>query len=279
MSKNLKLALRSWKPKHHWHIEPNGYVADVFQSLTHIIRTDPIEFFTRVGEQAFFSGNSDNPNAYYKRWQLAEANAIISLNTFIDEAPELTDLSVAHAAITQLPDGWHLHLANSMSVRYANFIGLKPENRNLVYANRGTSGIDGCSSTAVGFALAAGQPTLLLTGDVGFFYDRNAFWQANLPTNLKVVLLNNAGGNIFRMIEGPAQQPELETLFETWQGHSAALTAQQIGCQYLSAHTPAHLEACLAQLWHSDQLTILEVFTDKVQNATTFKAMKSSFKH
>ena len=74
-----------------------------------------------------------------------------------------------------------------------------------VFANRGTSGIDGCTSTAVGYALAEpDKQVVLLTGDVAFFYDRNAFWH-NYPTpNLRVVLLNNHGGGIFRLIDGPA---------------------------------------------------------------------------
>ncbi len=280
MSKNLKLAMRGWKPKQHWHIETTGYVADVYQTLTHIIRTDPVEFFTRVGEQAFFSGNQESPNPYYKAWQSAEAKAVATLDGFLNDANQpLTDLGVAKAVLHQLPDGWQVHLANSMSVRYANFIGLKQGNRNLVFANRGTSGIDGCSSTALGYAIASGEPTLLLTGDVGFFYDRNAFWQAKLPSNLKVVLLNNAGGNIFRMIDGPAQQPELGDLFETWQGHTAALLAQQVGCQYAAVHTLADLTQELEQLWASDKLMILEVFTNKILNADHFKAMKMVFRH
>jgi hypothetical protein len=55
----------------------------------------------------------------------------------------------------------------------------------------------------------------LITGDVAFFYDRNGLWHNCLPPNLRVVLLNNHGGGIFRLIDGPAGQPELEEYFET----------------------------------------------------------------
>ena len=113
-----------------------------------------------------------------------------------------------------------------MAVRYANILGI-PQGRQIeVFANRGTSGIDGCTSTAVGAALAQPErPVVLLTGDVAFFYDRNAFWH-NYPTpNLRVVLFNNHGGGIFRLIDGPRQQPELEEFFETRQPLTAENTA------------------------------------------------------
>lgn len=103
-----------------------------------------------------------------------------------------------------------------MAVRYANILGLPQGKQIEVFANRGTSGIDGCNSTAVGGALAHPErPVVLLTGDVAFFYDRNAFWH-NYPTpNLRVVVFNNHGGGIFRIIDGPRQQPELDEFFET----------------------------------------------------------------
>ena len=87
-----------------------------------------------------------------------------------------------------------------MAVRYANLIGLSQEQHAgvAVFANRGTSGIDGSNSTAVGSALASDRLTVLVTGDMAFFYDRNAFWHNYRLPNLRVVLLNNHGGGIFR---------------------------------------------------------------------------------
>src|SRR5699024_9014048 len=104
--------------------------------------------------------------------------------------------------LNNLPQGCDLHLANSMAVRYANLLGKVPEGT-TVYANRGTSGIDGSSSTAVGTALASGKITTLITGDMAFFYDRNAFWHNYPLANLRIIVLNNHGGGIFRLIKGP----------------------------------------------------------------------------
>jgi 2-succinyl-5-enolpyruvyl-6-hydroxy-3-cyclohexene-1-carboxylate synthase len=92
-----------------------------------------------------------------------------------------------------IPAGSQLHLANSMAVRYANYLHLPNINEVEVFANRGTSGIDGCVSTAVGAALATDAQVYLLVGDVAFFYDRNALWNNFLPSNLTIILENNSG--------------------------------------------------------------------------------------
>jgi 2-succinyl-5-enolpyruvyl-6-hydroxy-3-cyclohexene-1-carboxylate synthase len=283
MSKNLKLALRQWKPKQHWHIQPFGHVADTYQSLTRIIRTDPVELLQRMGEQGYFSGQADNPNPFYTAWQTAEASVKDKLSRVTaNHAATAADLTVVHDAMSQLPDGWDLHLANSMSVRYANFSGLPAKQRNLVFASRGTSGIDGCTSTAVGYAMASGKNTLLITGDVAFFYDRNALWQQSLPKGLKILLLNNGGGNIFRMIDGPARQPELEHLFETWQGHTAASLAQQAGIDYQVLHHASSgaddVSHAIGWLYSQEGAALLEIITSAEHNQVVFAAMKQEMK-
>ena len=167
-----------------------------------------------------------------------------------------------------------------MAVRYANILGI-PQNRQIeVFANRGTSGIDGCNSTAVGAALAQpARPVVLLTGDVAFFYDRNAFWQ-NYPTpNLRVVLFNNHGGGIFRIIDGPRQQPELEEFFETRQMLTAENTARDFNLRYFPVSSFAELEAALPVFFAAETgAAILEVFTDSKTNAAFFEEYRSAVK-
>nr|GFC76982.1 hypothetical protein [Tanacetum cinerariifolium] len=101
-------------------------------------------------------------------WQQADTAAAQFLGSFFaTEGQPFNEFSAMRQALAILPDGTALHLANSMAVRYANILGL-PEGRQIdVFANRGTSGIDGCNSTAVGAALAQPErPVVLLTGDV-----------------------------------------------------------------------------------------------------------------
>jgi 2-succinyl-5-enolpyruvyl-6-hydroxy-3-cyclohexene-1-carboxylate synthase len=168
---------------------------------------------------------------------------------------------------------YQLHIANSMSVRYANVLATENE-WSGVFANRGTSGIDGCVSTAIGAASVNGQSTLLIVGDVAFLYDRNGLLTGNLPQNLKIVVLNNAGGNIFRMIDGPGSLPELETFFETRHSFSAQRTCEDSGIAYFRVSGKEGLESSIQEFLNFNGIALLEGFTDPAENARAWKALK-----
>src|SRR5690606_21818175 len=107
-----------------------------------------------------------------------------------------------------------LHLGNSASIRYSLLLEM-PDDVDC-YSNRGVSGIDGCTSTAIGFAFQEKKrPVWLICGDISFLYDRNAFWQTEIPDHFKVIVLNNGGGGIFRFIEGPDQSDISDPFLET----------------------------------------------------------------
>ena len=219
-------------------------------------------------------------------WQQADAAATAFLNQFFATKDQpFNEFAAMRRALASLPDDTALHLANSMAVRYANILGLPTDRPIDVFANRGTSGIDGCNSTAVGAALAQPErPVVLLTGDVAFFYDRNAFWH-NYPTpNLRVVLFNNHGGGIFRLIDGPRQQPELEEFFETHQALTAENLCRDFSLRYLPVSSFAELEAALPVFFAPESgAAVLEIFTDSKTNAAFFedyrKAVKTAFSY
>ncbi|OWP64238.1 2-succinyl-5-enolpyruvyl-6-hydroxy-3-cyclohexene-1-carboxylic-acid synthase [Hymenobacter amundsenii] len=275
ISKSLKLFLRTAKPKEHWHIQASGPVADTFGSLTQVVRCAPADFFARWESAELPVREILQP------WQQAETTATAFLAAFFtaDDQP-FNEFSAFHQVLSTLLNRTALHLANSMAVRYANILGI-PQGRQIeVFANRGTSGIDGCTSTAVGAALAQpAQPVVLLTGDVAFFYDRNAFWH-NYPTpNLRVVLFNNHGGGIFRLIDGPRQQPELEEFFETRQTLTAENTARDFGLRYFPVATFTELEAALPVFLAAEGgAAILEIFTDSKTNAAFFEQYRTAVK-
>jgi 2-succinyl-5-enolpyruvyl-6-hydroxy-3-cyclohexene-1-carboxylate synthase len=214
-------------------------------------------------------------------WQQADAAAAQFLsNFFAAESQPFNEFAAMRHTLAVIPDGTALHLANSMAVRYANILGLPAGPQIEVFANRGTSGIDGCNSTAVGAALAQPErPVVLLTGDVAFFYDRNAFWH-NYPTpNLRVVLFNNHGGGIFRMIDGPRQQPELDEFFETRQALTAENLCRDFQLRYLPVSSFAELAAALPVFFAAESgAAVLEVFTDSKTNAAFFEEYRQAVK-
>jgi 2-succinyl-5-enolpyruvyl-6-hydroxy-3-cyclohexene-1-carboxylate synthase len=184
-----------------------------------------------------------------------------------------------------LPDHVNLHLANSMAVRYANLVGLYLHQKNVeVFANRGTSGIDGSNSTAVGSALASDKLAVLITGDMAFFYDRNAFWHNYPLPNLRIVLLNNHAGGIFRIIDGPNRQPELEEYFETRQMLNAENTALDFQMEYHHCDLTKpkgldELKLILASLFKkSEKAKLLEITSDSKTNQQIFNQYKNLIK-
>jgi 2-succinyl-5-enolpyruvyl-6-hydroxy-3-cyclohexene-1-carboxylate synthase len=168
-----------------------------------------------------------------------------------------------------------------MSVRYANFIGLHAEQKDIqVFSNRGTSGIDGCTSTAIGHALCNKTINVLITGDVAFFYDRNAFWHNYALPNLRVVLLNNHGGVIFGIIDGPGALPEAEEFFITRQRLTAKKLTEEFDFDHLKLDHPRKLKNLLNDFFYHDGRTkILEVETDLMLNKTIFENFKQKIKN
>ncbi|MFO7631306.1 MAG: hypothetical protein R6W76_02145, partial [Caldilinea sp.] len=163
--------------------------------------------------------------------------------------------------------------------RYANFVGVAPNHVPAqINANRGVSGIDGCVSTAVGAALTSQVLTTLIVGDLAFFYDRNGLWQRTLPPNLRIVLLNNHGGGIFDIIDGPNRldADTRTTYFLTPQPLSAQRTALDHGLRY---HHAAHADDLLAELpaffANSGGPALLEIETEMETNRTIFQAFRT----
>ena len=285
ISKSLKLFLRDAAPAQHWHLQAAGEVADTFRSLTRIIRVPPAVFFQQLAvfDTKDYHRDADAPPAATGglSWPRADAAAAAFLEQFFaPENPVFNEFVGFERVLGALPEGTALHLANSMAVRYANIVGVPAGRAVEVFGNRGTSGIDGCTSTAVGAALAQpGRPVVLLTGDVAFFYDRNAFWHNYPVPNLRVVLFNNHGGGIFRLIDGPRQQLELDEFFETHQALTAENLCRDFGLRYLPVRDFAELAAALPVFFAAESgAAVLEVFTDSKTNAAFFEEYRSAVK-
>ena len=281
ISKALKLFLRNNKPIEHWHIEINDETIDPFQTLTKKLNVSPTYFFKKLAEdldfQAFRSGEEETKDENYLHfWQTAEEKAKKNLHQFLNSLPNFCEFVAVREVLEALPKDQILHLANSMIVRYANYLTV---NGLEVFCNRGTSGIDGCTSTAVGAALQTDKLVFLLTGDVAFFYDRNALWHQHLPPNLRIVLFNNFGGTIFRLIDGPSKLPELEEFFETRHQTTAQLLAQEFKLTYNCINDLNSLLQLLPDFVSTNGgPKLIEIQTDPVLNGKVFEEFKATMK-
>jgi 2-succinyl-5-enolpyruvyl-6-hydroxy-3-cyclohexene-1-carboxylate synthase len=286
LTRNLKTFFRTYPARRHWHLQPTtDRINDSSQSLTTLIPADPLTFLEKlvadIDYQQFLQGDDDTdaPGTFLTTWQQANRRAGRLVQQTLKTSQPLTDWTAVQQVLEHLPTDSTLHLANSMPVRYANLCGVDEAQQIRVWSNRGVSGIDGCLSTAVGAALAnPDQLVTVLIGDVAFFYDRNALWSAPVPANLRIVLLNNDSGHIFRMIDGPARQPELETYFETPHGYTAKNTAEDADVVYHVCNELSALQALLPDFFQSDdRAQLLEITTDKYHNQEQFAQYKSAW--
>ena len=286
VSKKLRLFLRENKPKIHWHIG-RGLVGDPFESLTKTIAVDPELFFgefakrlklrvegNRPGEQLYgdFHGNRSSACASSGHDMGEQLCGGLGTNKIMGEvSDEFCSYGAVNKVLPQLPENSVLHLGNSMSVRYAELLGIMGR-RIDVWSNRGTSGIDGIVSAAVGHALGCSDKKhTLIVGDLSFFYDRNGLWlNHEFPSNLRIIILNDSGGGIFNMIDGPTAQGDLTKLFTMPHNRSAELTAKEFGLKYMKADSYLALAVAL----ESFEAGILEIFTSMSVDRGIYKQLQ-----
>jgi 2-succinyl-5-enolpyruvyl-6-hydroxy-3-cyclohexene-1-carboxylate synthase len=259
VSKKIKNYLREYSPKYHIHIGPELIPSDTYQCLTHHIRSTPNDFLNQLRQHI-----APTPNPWVADWLKTAAVRREHHDEFM-HAVSYSDLSVMESVNRHIPQKAFVHLANSTPIRYALLFNWH-ESISFT-ANRGTSGIDGIVSTAMGAALSTNNPVYLIVGDISFFYDSNAWWHNQIPSNLKVLVINNSGGGIFRFIEGPNSTGQLERFFETQQKNSVEHIAGAFGLNYLCATDKSSLEEKL-KIWSDSAVTsILEVCTPRLKNA------------
>jgi 2-succinyl-5-enolpyruvyl-6-hydroxy-3-cyclohexene-1-carboxylate synthase len=278
ISKNLKIFLRANKSLAHWHVDESiEEIIDPFQSVTTLIRLNPEDLFTALAKTL---QSNDERKEYSKRWIDLDQRASQATTDFFNSNTS-GELAFVDRVMKSIPDHTHLHLANSMSVRYANVCGLAANKKGVqVYSNRGTSGIDGCTSTVVGHALSASEIHTLITGDVAFFYDRNAFWNNYLTPNLRIIVLNNHGGAIFGVIDGPGATAEADEYFITRQPLTAKHLATEFNLDYKTIPNTNNITSVMDEFYKmSDRPKILEFESNSKEAKDLFLRLKDKLKN
>ncbi len=210
-------------------------------------------------------------NSYQRTWLGLQERESLRAAGYLDEAP-YCNLVAVYRILQRVPGGTVVHLGNSATVRNSQLFRARP---GLTYcSNRGTSGIDGSVSAAVGAAMVSGDLHLLLLGDLSFVYDSNALWNKNFPDNLKIVVLNDGGGGIFRLLEGPENMPFFEEFSVTHHPVSLELLSQSFGRGFLRVDGKDDLDDQLEALFaEGSHLTVLEVDTTSAENSRIFKEL------
>ncbi|MDI9356947.1 MAG: 2-succinyl-5-enolpyruvyl-6-hydroxy-3-cyclohexene-1-carboxylic-acid synthase [Chitinophagaceae bacterium] len=272
LSKKIKLFLRknAHLIKQHWHIQETGSVADTFQTLTHIIRVAPSYFFETISNMNFPPSTS---SAYQKMFVEKQKKIHHTIYNTLKKS-DFNEINALAFLLSHIQGKYNLHLANSMSVRLVHLISMDISDQITVFANRGTSGIDGCMSTAVGISLASpDEQNILIIGDIAFFYDINAFWNEYIPKNLKIIMLNNHGGQIFRIIPESSDLKELEPYFETTQSKTAKKICEHFEMNYFHITDTESLHLQIPLFLKKKNTSVCEIETNKIINAEVYKTI------
>lgn len=268
VSKRIKGFLRKYKPKHHWHIDTlRAY--DTFSALTKHFEMQPNDFFKDLLSKTSFVKSN-----YFKNIDAVYKTRLERRISYLSKI-EFSDFKVFEKVIESLPKDSMLQISNSSAIRYAQLIDI--DDSIEVFCNRGTSGIDGSTSTAIGAAVGSAKQTIFVTGDISFLYDSNALWNSYIPKNFKIILINNGGGGIFRILPGHEEKPVFNTYFETSHNLTAEHLAKMYYLNYHKASDVNSLEKGIKALYNSDaEPAILEVFTPTQEND---RILKNYFKH
>lgn len=190
-----------------------------------------------------------------------------------------SDLKAMEFVMDVIPDYCNLHISNSSLIRYA--LLFDPIKTVQYWCNRGTSGIDGSSSTAVGSAIVSpNEAHVLVTGDLSFFYDSNAWWSKHLPSNLRIILVNNGGGDIFNIIPGPKSTKQWKKIFVAEQELSTEDIAKTYQLEYFQASSLSDLDKQLDSFFSEStngKPKLLEINTMNEQNSAVLEAYFKSF--
>ena len=270
VSKKIKKFLRDYSPKEHWHVnELRAF--DTYQVLSKHLKIDSHSFFKHFCELVDY----DNKSTYESTWTHYKQRIREKHNHYIKTAP-YSDLKVFEQVLKVIPDFSEVQFSNSAIIRYSQLFEMN--STITVFCNRGTSGIDGSTSTALGAAYATQKPTTLITGDLSFFYDSNALWNNYIPSDVRIVIINNSGGGIFKIIPGPKKSTALR-YFETPHCLTAEHLCTMFEFEYSTAHNLKTLaEEVLGFYDKSDKPKVLEVFTPSDLNDLVLKEYINNLK-
>ncbi len=266
VSKKIKSFLRKYKPSTHWRIGEFLFEEDTFQALTRSFNCHPNHFFSILGEMDL------NPQTNYgNSWKQRDFMAQERHLSFLETAP-FSDLKAFEFLLETLPEKTNLHLGNSSVVRYAQLFN--PASDIQYFSNRGVSGIDGSTSTALGISNQDIEKlNVIISGDISFFYDSNALWNSYLPENFRIIVINNGGGGIFKIIDGPSDSVKNELFVAPYKAQIEPLCTA-FNVHYLCLDSLENVEQVLADFYtipEDNRPILLEINTQNTPNEEVLK--------
>ena len=246
-------------------------IHDPLMTLTDIVECDT-DSINALLASLCEAPDTDERCRFHDRWQSFLDAYAAHADAYAPEYSQMATVKYFEEQLADLDIDICVHYANSSAVRLACIYA-----QHYVWCNRGVNGIEGSLSTAAGFSLATPDMTVCVIGDLSFFYDQNALWNSNLRGNLRIILLNNRGGGIFRQLPGLSDSPAADDLVMASHENTAQGICTQNDIGYMSAKNMDEMQIGVVTLLtrESERPMLLEVFTDSNDDV---KALEKYFK-
>lgn len=246
-------------------------IHDPLMTLTDIVECDS-DSINALLASLCDAPDTDERCRFHDRWQSFLDAYAAHADAYAPEYSQMATVKYFEEQLADLDIDICVHYANSSAVRLACIYA-----QHYVWCNRGVNGIEGSLSTAAGFSLATHDMTVCVIGDLSFFYDQNALWNSNLRGNLRIILLNNRGGGIFRQLPGLSDSPAADDLVMASHENTAQGICTQNDIGYMSAKNMDEMQIGIVTLLtrESERPMLLEVFTDSNDDV---KALEKYFK-
>ena len=262
VSKKIKTFLRNFSPKKHFHVGLND-AKDTFYCGVKHIKAQAENFF--INSLPIKPINSD----YHDKWASISNNRN-KLHVLEMKKIPFCDLKVFSVLNSKIPNNYNVQVSNSSPIRYFQLF-----DQNItcpMFCNRGTSGIDGSLSTAVGASWVSKHPTLFVTGDLSFFYDSNGLFNNYVRKDLRIIVINNSGGGIFKILPGYAKEKTHEMFIETRHNYNSKQLAKMYGFKYSRVSSLLGLKFSLFNFFKtSSKPKILEIKTSSQLSSQILK--------
>ncbi len=205
-SKSLLQALEYWNPSRYIYFSDIDKWSDLANATTDFIDWNGKNFDTNKFPQ--------KRQKWLKQWKQIEESYFERSAQLFSNSQALTDGHIYHHLVPSIPKEWTVFISNSFPARDRSMFGQWKTQK--IFTNRGASGIDGITSTAMGVNIGLNEPVILFTGDLAFLHDTNALLNSKLIEQpLVIIVINNRGGSLFRMLPIADHSEVFEPYFET----------------------------------------------------------------
>lgn len=251
-------------------LDRDGARLDPTRSVDTVVTGDPAATARRLAEAL----DRRPLTRWLGAWIDAERAAQDAIDAVLADEQRPTEPATARALTAAIPGGSAIVAGSSLPIRHlARFA--RPRSGIRILGNRGASGIDGFSSTALGVARSHPGPTYALCGDLTFLHDTGGL-DAARDDDLVIVVLDNDGGGIFSRLPQAEHPAHFERLFGTPHGVDLGAVARAHRAGHRRVEEAHALRAALDTAAAEGGVQVVEVATDRAYEADLDVRLRAS---